>query len=285
MDKKNFRIITTTNENDTYLPFWSTMSQHWRNFCGFDNVTLGFITKREDTDPLVKEMREYGEVILIKPIEKIDVGIQSKVTRMYLASERPNENCIIADIDMYVLNKNYLWDNWFSKVEDGKLLAIGGNSGCYIGNEKGKFPMAFTTAKGSVWKEIINPSNLNYEDLLCSWYDFKMFSINESTKNEYGSFSDESLLRGLIGMWDNYGNIIAYNHPKVKHINREDWRGRVAMKRIDRINWSIDLNKLNSGYYIDCQPVRPFNSQLLNPILDYLGIDDDKRILKNLKND
>jgi hypothetical protein len=113
MDKKDFRIITTTNENDTYLPFWPTMAQHWKNFCGFGNVTLGFITERDETDPLVEEMRQYGEVILIKPIEKIDVGIQSKVSRMYLASERNNENCIIADIDMYILNKNYLWDNWF----------------------------------------------------------------------------------------------------------------------------------------------------------------------------
>ena len=70
MDKKDFRIITTTNENDTYLPFWPTMAQHWKNFCGFGNVTLGFITERDETDPLVEEMRQYGEVILIKPIEK-----------------------------------------------------------------------------------------------------------------------------------------------------------------------------------------------------------------------
>jgi len=184
---------------------------------------------------------------------------------------------------MYILNKNYLWDNWFSNVEDGKLLAIGGNSGCYTGNEKGKFPMAFTTAKGSIWKEIVNPNNLNYEDLLYSWYDLKVFSINESTGNEYGVFSDESLLRALIGLWDNYGNVIGYNHPKVKHINRDDWHGCIAIRRIDRIGWKIDINKLNGGYFIDCQPVRPFNQKLLNPILNYLGISEDKRELKNLK--
>ena len=281
MDKKNFRIVTTTNENDTYLPFWPTMAQHWKNFGGFDNITLGFVTEREEDDLLVSEMRQYGEVILIKPIKGIDIGIQSKVSRMYLSSQKTDEYCIIADIDMYILNKNFLWDNWFSKVEENKLLAVGGNSGCYVGDQKGKFPMAFTTAKGDVWSEIINPNNLNYEDLLNSWYTLKVCDMYESTGNEFGKFSDESLLRGLIGLWGNYGGTLSYDHPKVKHIKRDDWAGCHAMRRIDRINWSVNTNKLNEGFFIDCQPVRPFNGETLKPILNYLGIDENKWYLKN----
>jgi hypothetical protein len=285
VEKNDYRIITTTNENDTYIQFWPTMAQNWRNFCGMEKITLGFITEREDDDPLVIEMRKYGEVILIKPLNGIDNGVQAKVTRLYLSTQYPDDYCLIADIDMYVLNSDFVWDHWFSKIEENKLLAIGGNSGCYTGEHVGHFPMAFTTAKSNIWKEVINKENLSYEDLLNSWKGMNVFRAAESTSNKFGAFSDESLLRGLIGLWDNYNNRLAFNHPKVKHTQRDDWRGCIAVRRIDRIKWGIDINNLNNGYYIDSQPVRPFNNNIdkLKPILNYLGIEENNWILKNLK--
>ena len=155
MDKKDFRIITSTNEVDLYLNFWSTMSQNWSKWYGIDKVTCAFITEREEDDPLVLEMKKYGEIILFKPFNnEIPSGIQTKTTRMYLSTQYPDEYCLIADIDMYILNKEETWDKWFSKVEEDKLLCVSSNVP-YGGTDKGKFPMAFTTGRIVTGKPLI----------------------------------------------------------------------------------------------------------------------------------
>jgi hypothetical protein len=59
--------------------------------------------------------------------------------------------------------------------------------------------------------------------------------------------------------------------------DREDFILQKAIKRIDRGWWknSFNINKLNEGYFIDSQPLRPFDKNLvhLKPILYYLNID------------
>ena len=277
MDKKDFRIITSTNEVDLYLNFWSTMSQNWSKWYGIDKVTCAFITEREEDDPLVLEMKKYGEIILFKPFNnEIPSGIQTKTTRMYLSTQYPDEYCLIADIDMYILNKEETWDKWFSKVEEDKLLCVSSNVP-YGGTDKGKFPMAFTTAKGSVWEEIINPKGLSYLELFKSWYDVRVHDTKEKVNQPFTNFSDESLLRGLISKWEGYGGREAYKHPRCIGIERDDWgKGKKGFKgaarRIDRSRWGFDKEKLNKGYYYDSQPLRPFNKEQLLPILEYMGI-------------
>jgi hypothetical protein len=248
------------------------MSHNWSKWYGVEKVTCAFITHRGENDPLVVEMRKYGEVILYKPIDGVDEGIQAKCTRMYLSTLYTDDYCLIADIDMYILNKNETWNKWFSKVEKDKLLCVSSNVP-YEGTDFGKFPMAFTTGKGSTWKEIVNPNDLSYENLFKSWYDLNIHDEKEKVNQPFYQFSDESLLRGLISKWGNYGGIESYNHPRCIGIDRDDW-GIIAKakRRIDRSNWIIDVDKLNNEYYYDSQPLRPFNKKSLAPILEYIGI-------------
>ena len=183
---------------------------------------------------------------------------------------------MIGDIDMYILNKTETWEKWFSKVEEDKLLCISANKGGpYSGSDVGKFPMAFTSAKSSVWEDIVNPDKLSYVDLFKSWYNLSVCDNMESVNKPFKNFSDESLLRALIYLWDGYNNKHAYYHPKCLNVERDDWNG-LASRRIDRCRWYIDVDKLNSGYYYDSQPVRPFNKNIdkIKPILNYIGISE-----------
>jgi hypothetical protein len=200
MDKGKFRIITTTNEVDLYIDFWPTVVSNWINYLGFKKITLGFITDREEDDEMVMKMREFGEVILFKPLDAIPTGNQSKATRLYLASQYDDEYCILADIDMYLLNKE-LSNAWFSKVNNDNLIAIGPNA-YYNTPEEGKFPMYYTTAKGSTYKEFVNPKNMEYKDLFNSWSGMRVFDNKESITNPFVQYSDESMMRALLSKWE-----------------------------------------------------------------------------------
>ena len=275
MERNKLKVITSTNERELYRYFWPSMAQNWKQWYGVDEVICAYITERKEDDPLVKEMREYGKVVLYKPHTGIEDSIQSKITRMYHATLLQDDYCMIGDIDMYILNREETWKKWFSKASSDKLLCVSSNAP-YSGDEKGKFPMAFTTGKGKIWKEIVNPNNLDYNDLIKSWYGLNIHDSKEAVDQAFAKFSDESLLRALISKWENYNNRIAYDHPRCIGIERDDWNNEssLAERRIDRGDWpdEVDIEKLNKGYYYDSQPWRPFNEVKLKQILQYLNV-------------
>ena len=277
MNKTDFRVVTCTNENSTYINFWPTMAENWKWY-GINEVVCGFITERSEDDPLVKEMRQYGKVILFKPLPGVQPFAQAKTTRMYLASIMQDLFNIVADIDLYILNKQETWSKWFSQIEEDKLFClITGDKGPYKGTNQGKFPMCFTTARSDIWQQILNPKNLPYEEMFNTFFNIKKYDTYESVNKPNIHFSDESLLRYLISEWDSYNSKFGYNHPKCTSVIRDDWQFGRALRRIDRLNFRMELNKLNKGYYYDSAPVRPFtqNQDKIKPILDYLNIESN----------
>lgn len=265
------KIITAVNESDVYIHFIPSVTQSWNEMFGFDSI-IAFVTEREESDPLVMEMREYSEVILYKPIEGVPTGNQAKVCRMYLASES-EEDVIIVDLDMYMLNKP-VFENWLSELEEGKILTIGYNA--YIGSpSEEKFPMCYTMGNGKLFKESINPDSMSYTDLLLSWCSIKNpIDGKESLNQPHSNFSDESLYRYLIEKTN--------TKDLYKHFHRDDFVGMRATKRIDRypsMNYSI--KDLFSGNYIDCAPTRPIDYNKMIPIFEHLNIDMNRIKFKN----
>jgi len=250
-------VITSADESKTYLPFWPSMAQSWKKW-GY-NTVVGFITKRDKDDPLILEMLRYGEVKVFPHIKELNIQNQAKITRLYLATQYSTS--IIADIDCYLLNHE-VFKQWQSEWDQDKLLAIGHNA--YLNSpESGKFPMIYTTGSREIFHKIINPKNLDYEDLLKSWIGLRVIDRKEDPSKPFNKFSDESLLRALIHQ--NGENL-------VKYIQRDDFVGMTAKRRVDRANWNINNEKLQEGYYIDCCPHRPIRPKKLKPILKYLGI-------------
>lgn len=249
------KIITSTNESNTYIQFWPTVAELWKNY-GYEPI-LAFITNRNKNDELVKNLEKFGKVELFKPINKINSGNQAKITRLYLSTIQ-NCICTIVDIDAYLLNINE-FNKWIKNYESDKLLAIGGNA--YLKSpEEGKFPMMYTTAHSEIFKKI-NPNNNSYNDLLNSW-NLKLIDNKENIFNEHNQFSDESLLRALI----------IKHKIKINNINRDDFVGMKATKRLDRANWKIDSDKLKSNFYIDCCPDRPLDKKKMKPVFEHLNL-------------
>ena len=265
------RVITAVNESDTYIHFIPSVTQAWESMFGF-KTTIAFVTERDEEDLLVKEMREYAEVILFKPISNIPTGNQAKVSRMYLAS-KSDDDIIIVDLDMYMLNKN-VFESWMSEMQDDKILTVGYNA--YINSPaEGKFPMCYTMGNGKLFKKTINPESKSYEELLNSWCDLEdKVDGKESLNQPHSNFSDESLYRYLVEKTD--------TKDLYKHHHRDDFVGMRATKRIDRFpNMQYSIKELFSGNYIDCAPLRPIVYDKMIPIFEYLDIDMNRIKFKN----
>ena len=256
------KIITTTTEDPNYIQCWpltAQLAKHW-----FDcEVILGFITDRSEDDPVVENLRKYGTVKLFKPIEGIPEANQAKVTRMYLATLYPDNICTLNDVDIAILQDKFLL-NSLQPVPKNNIAAIGANA--YMGGEdRGKFPMIYTSALGTTFKEIVNPNDYDYETLLKTWIGSRVVDHKEDISSHPSKFSDESLLRALLSIWD--------KPNRVTHIHR-NFRGCTAIERIDRIHWAAKTDLLKDDWYIDAHLPRPLLSHRnqIQPILDRFNI-------------
>lgn len=118
------------------------------------------------------------------------------------------------------------------------------------------------SAEGLVFRSMINPKNLSYFDLIRSWEGIRVHDRKENIKNPPGDFSDESLMRALIGRWDKESKLVTHIERNVDIHN--EW--------IDRTWWNIDEEKLGKGKYITCNMLRPMDENLeyIEPLIEYV---------------
>lgn len=276
---ENNYIITTTNYNKTYYEFLPSVYNMWKKYYPNGKFILGFIDDMsEKNEEFIEKLKNNCDVFVkFDTIDGINSGVLSKINRMWLASQYDENICSVVDIDQYLLNIEW-FKNKIKESRKNKFVAIGHNM--YLNTPfEGKFAMSYTTAKSNIWKRIVNYNNLSYNDWI-KWNGNIKDPIDnkENIKNPFNRFSDESLLRYYIE-----------KNPDRKFIedvlckeDREDGKLLLCEKRVDRSKWwKFDINLLNSGYYIDSQPLRPFNSNIekLKPILRFIGIKDKNLII------
>lgn len=262
------RIISSCNENETYLSFLKITSKAWFKILN-KKIDLAFISSKNESDPLVIKMKEYANVYLFKPIEGIDSGIQAKISRMILATfdEFNDKNCMIVDLDMIPLNSIVV--DIFKHAPENHFIQWGGDHPAfsYGTPDYGKWPMDRTTAPGRLFKEIVNPKNLDYSSLINSWKNFNKFG-KESVSSKFENFSDESLLRALHYDWINKNNTFKLPRSLIEN--------STLSGRIDRSK-SFDpkiKEKLASGEYFESHGMRPFdkNISFYKEILEHLNL-------------
>ena len=261
------RIVLSTDENETYIQFWPLVATAWKKYFPEVNVTLAFLTNRTEDDKLIQEMKRYGEVRIVNPVEDIPLANQAKMARHIVASMCGDDVCCLHDIDSCPLQREYT-ENFTSKREKNTILRVG-KEVFDGGPHNGKFPMSHITAEGYIWKEIINPYDLNTEELINSWRETSVFDIKEDINQPPQIFSDESLIRVLLDRWTS---------KKFTDVERgvniqEDW--------IDRSWWMVDVDKLNKGEYVEANLLRPFSRywEHIKPVVKYICENTDPKIM------
>ena len=269
-------IITSTDENPLYYTFLPTIYQMWKNHIPDCHIVVGYIGNKTTDDKFVRRLGTFcDELVSFPHIENMHPGCQAKPTRLFLAATHTDGICTVVDIDQYLLNFDWFKQKISPALNNEKFVSIGHNH--YFGTPHiGKFPMSFTTAPGSIWQRIVNRDNLEY----LQWFNYmsnlpNLIDNKENPQNTFDRFSDESLLRYLLE-----------RHPDQDFIKsvwvkqeREDTKRMKCSRRVDRGYWyEFKQELLAKNYYIDSQPLRPFNKHFnyLLPLLNYMDIKGSK---------
>jgi len=264
----NRNVIISTNYNPLYVQFVPLVCSVWKKW-GF-KVHLVLIT--DDDESVWGWMRQFANIIHEKRHPNIYEGIWSKVARIIHYMDFGDEVVMVSDVDMIPLSFEYFDDLFYKSTTYPDKLVLSSYD-AYLGKNQfndtihHKYPGCYMLATSNIWKEIINPKDLSIGDLLETWKGKHDFDDKEDILNNNVDFSEESLIRRIVAEWD-------FRKERIIKMKR-GWINNMAINRIDRSNWYIDMKKLNKHKYIDCHSIRPLqsNEDKIKPLLEYLEID------------
>jgi hypothetical protein len=159
------KILFVSDSNINYLGFWNSISKFYNTVFNI-KPHLFFIGHINNQNEKFLS-NEYGEVSVIEPIKDIPIIIQALWGKFWLTTTEPETNWLIGDIDLYLLDKNYLY-NCLSKIDNDNayihLNANGYKLGNWWDNPKVGIPGYWHLAKGKIFQEYLKLSNSFEED-------------------------------------------------------------------------------------------------------------------------
>lgn len=169
------KILFVSDDNANYLSFWNSISKFYKTVYSIQPHLFFLGIKDESNEKHLST--EYGDITYINPIKNIPIIIQALWGKFWFTQTELDTIWLIGDIDLYLLNKNYL-DNCLSSTHDDQYVHLNAN-GYHQGNwwtAKNGLPGYFHLAKGKKFKEYLKLSD-SFE-LDCSYiYNSKKYGI------------------------------------------------------------------------------------------------------------
>ena len=225
------RVIISTNDHPDYIQFWPLVAKAWTEIVGI-TPTLALIG---DEDVQVDET--LGDVIRFKPIEGVSTGNYARTIRLLMPALFPDDVCLITDMDILPLNKEYFLDS-VTNVPDDHFVVYRDkvNYGAYKRGKK--FPMCYNAAKGSVFAEVFNINSADeIEAIIQEWH-----------REDYAAHkpcTDEAVLVAKLNEWE-------FKNSRVTKL------GHGVERRIGRLKWGYKAKRARENYYVDAHMVRPY---------------------------
>lgn len=218
------RVILATDNNPMYLEFWHIVAPVWKQLVGV-TPTLAFIAPKGT--PIDTSI---GDVIYFEPIKGVPTSFTAQTIRLLLPALFGNDGCIIADIDLIPLQRDYFVDS-VKKIKDDSFVVFRNRE--YSGSS---YPMCYNAACGKVFADIFHVSTL--EDVrtkIIEWYKLGL-----------GWNTDENVLYKYLHAWNYFGEKCVLLGHKVE-------------KRVDRENWKYSEKLVKKKFYIDSHLLRPYS--------------------------
>ena len=193
------RVILSTDENPLYIEFWPVVAEAW-SAMGI-RPTLALISERDCVDTTL------GDVIRFDPVPGTSTVMQAQVYRLFLPVLFPEEGCIISDIDMVPISKEYFVDN-AEPCPDSAFLVY---RDVAIPEEYREYPMCYVAAKGKVFGSIFRVAGQD---------DFAG-RLKECKAIHDGFNTDQVIMYDWVNRWP--GNVVRLGHLVTDRLDRADW--------------------------------------------------------------
>lgn len=233
------RVIVSSDDNPLYLPFWPLVAKTWKQLVGITPTLLLVASADVPVD------ESLGTVIRCEPIPGIPTAFHAQVVRLLAPAYFKDEVCLISDIDMIPLSKDYFL-NSVEHIADNCFVTF--KDGAFAGQEINEYPMCYNVARGSTFKEIFNIHAVSeIPAIIKQWYALGL-----------GWTTDQQVLYHTLNAWD-------------KKTNRLVKLGHDVDRRVDRGWWGYNKDLIKKGYYIDCHMLRPYD-QFEQQLLELTGL-------------
>ena len=211
------------------------MSKVWKLRFNIDPILIYF--GEQDLD------QTYGTVKYIKPIDGVDLYLQSQWARIWFTSEESETTFIVSDIDMFPISKSFFIDQLY-EIDDDKYVHLRG--------DVNPLPICYHVAKGKKFKQILNlPSS--FEKSLYELINSNNFFNHHMNYNKWG-----------LDEFYSTQKIMKYkDQSEIKLLQNR------SMIRLDRSNWPTNYY---IDHYVDCHSIRPVSQfkNELNVLVDKL---------------
>lgn len=242
------RVILSTDINPLYHEFIPLVTRAWRQIVGVI-PTVAIIATVQEANRIAESC---AQIIRFDPIPEIPTSLYAQVVRLLLPALFADDGCIVSDIDMLPLSKNYFIDSVAGIPADHFIIY----RDCAYISGANRYPMCYIVGKGSTFKDIFHiVSVAQIPEIVKRWYSLGL-----------GWHTDELLLYWYINHW----------HEK----NRITKLGHAVKPRIDRSNWVYDEKLINTDYYIDAHMPRPLHQHqyAINLLAKSIGISNENMI-------
>lgn len=248
------RAIVSTDSNPIYYEFWPLVAKAWKN------------TQIEPTVAVIGALNlnyAYGTIVKMPVIEGISSGFIAQVIRLIVPCLFPEEVCIIGDIDMIPLSRQYFTKH-IAGYDDDSIIVF--SSDAY--KTELRYPMCYIAAKGKYFQEIIGLKNTDLDTIVNFIKDLHALNLAWDTDELF--FTRQLHNSALLS--------------KTILLKRGGWKP-FAKNRIDRTHWKYSLWGFSINKYIDAHCLRPMHQHIdtLAAMADYVNHGSDgKRYLYNL---
>jgi len=169
------KVLFVSDSNLNYLSFWNSISKYYSTVLGLKCKLFFIGAKDSTTAPYLSE--EYGEVEVVEPIPDIPIIIQALWAKFWYTQTEPDTNWLIGDIDLYILDKDGLF-NTLSKIPEGGYGHLCAQD---IGDGKWYFIGFSHVASGKTFKEYLELTD-DFEAECRMIYNSKKYGcISDST--------------------------------------------------------------------------------------------------------
>ncbi|MBP7708093.1 hypothetical protein KA107_00270 [Candidatus Pacearchaeota archaeon] len=227
-------VFLSSNENPFYLDFWPVVSRAWRKM-GITPVLIKITNKDtlpyKDANGIIKE---------VKRSNKTPQGLQAQLARYYFTKLFPNNFCLISDIDMLPLKKDYFFNRNIKQTANSFIVF---NSDFYPQNYQ-RYLTCYLLAKGKIYSEILN-RGLSFENF-----------CKEVYSKDKTFFADEKYLYQAVKSWKGRKILI-------------EGKQYLSSNSLGRNNWKYDPAQIVKGKYHEAHLIRPYKSYKSQ--IDYLA--------------
>lgn len=119
------RVILSSDDNPQTLEAWPFVASAWNTWFPEISLELAYLTRRDQNDPLVKHMFNFGNIHMFNVTEKLDNVNSSCVLNslkyIVAAMIGDESHCLISDMKYFPLNREG-YKNMTDKFIDNRVL-------------------------------------------------------------------------------------------------------------------------------------------------------------------